>query len=208
MKLIIIGGLKGSGKTSLISKLIALLQRDKDINIAVIQNEVGEVKLPQQKDRLEVSGLSGGCICCTLTAGLSDMLSRLKREYDPEYVLVEASGEAMIEKVSGTVRDFMPEIRNCLGITVCDASEYRENMDSGLDVLIGSQLSGGDIIVLTKGDLVAPAAMDDVRGELIDSYPDKTVISGKMQDIAEELYRKIISTDTPKKIDYFSMRRR
>lgn len=204
MKVIVIGGMLGSGKTTLIKRMIEHLKKQpgyRENSIAVIQNEDGEVKLSAEEG-LEVDSLTGGCICCTLTAGLGDMLAELRKNYDPDYVLVEASGNAVIEKVSGTVREYMPEIRACRGLVLCDASEYRENMDSGLDVFLTSQLRSGDAAVLSKCDRLPRQDAEDIRAELASLLQGKEIFMFSDRGTDDALLEKMLGGKAPKRINY------
>ncbi len=85
MKLLIIAGFLGSGKTTLLLQvakhLAAASQR-----IAIIENEMGEVGVDGEYLTLEglhVQELLGGCICCTLAAGLVGTLEKVQRLFQP-----------------------------------------------------------------------------------------------------------------------------
>ena len=76
MKVMIIGGFLGSGKTTTILKLSRRLN-DSGKRIAIIVNEIGEIGL--DGDTLSGTGitteeLTSGCICCTLKISTSKMI--------------------------------------------------------------------------------------------------------------------------------------
>ena len=85
MKLLIIAGFLGSGRTTLLlevaRRLVAVPQK-----IAIIENEVGEIgidgKYLHQKG-LQVQELFGGCVCCTLSADLVSTLEKIEKLYQP-----------------------------------------------------------------------------------------------------------------------------
>ncbi len=71
MKLIVVAGFLGSGKTSLLLEIARHLVDD-GRTVAVIENEIGEVGIDGRliaEQGLVVRELFGGCICCTLAVG-------------------------------------------------------------------------------------------------------------------------------------------
>jgi G3E family GTPase len=79
MKLLLVTGFLGSGKTSLILAL-ARAARERGRRTAIIVNEIGEIGIDDQLMRrldLDVWELTNGCICCTLTADLITTLQKL-----------------------------------------------------------------------------------------------------------------------------------
>ena len=92
MKVIILGGFLGSGKTTVLLQMAPLIREisKKEMALAVIENEIGEVSVDSRlRQGYEVRELFSGCICCTLTSDLGSALREIGWEYDPEYVLVE-----------------------------------------------------------------------------------------------------------------------
>ncbi|MCL2826870.1 MAG: hypothetical protein FWD72_05650, partial [Eggerthellaceae bacterium] len=69
IRLDIVTGFLGAGKTTLINKLLA--EAFAGERVAVVENEFGEVGidgdlLALSNENLRVSELSNGCICCSL----------------------------------------------------------------------------------------------------------------------------------------------
>ncbi len=78
----IVAGPKGSGKTTLINRL---LTEPLFANSAVILNDFGEVALQNalvEKAEDGFIALGSGCVCCTVRGALTDGLERLLRDLD------------------------------------------------------------------------------------------------------------------------------
>ena len=105
MNLLLFSGFLGSGKTSLVLRVVQYAL-DKNIKVAILVNEIGEVGIDNQLMRqldMNVWELLGGCICCTLSADLVSTLEQLDREYAPELVIIEPSGAADPRSISDGV---------------------------------------------------------------------------------------------------------
>lgn len=100
MKIDIISGFLGAGKTTLIKKLIKEeLYKEK---VAIIENEYGEVGIDGnllRKENIEVKEITSGCICCTITGDFKKAILDIIKEYRPERIIVEPSGVAKLSQV-------------------------------------------------------------------------------------------------------------
>ena len=93
----IISGFLGSGKTTLMNHL--LRGQTGDLKLALIVNDFG--KIPLDGDLLNREGysmkeLASGCVCCTLRGPLSDTLAAFALEEDPDIILMETTGVAIL----------------------------------------------------------------------------------------------------------------
>lgn len=95
---LLLTGYLGSGKTTLVNKILG---NNKGIKFAVIVNDIGEVNIDadliekggvvdQQDDSLVA--LQNGCICCTLKMDLVKQLSDIVKQHRFDYIVIEASG--------------------------------------------------------------------------------------------------------------------
>ena len=87
-------GYLGSGKTTLVNRILA---NEKGINFAVIVNDIGEVNI--DADLIQQGGvvnqnddslvaLQNGCICCTLKMDLVEQLNDIVAEQRFDYIVI------------------------------------------------------------------------------------------------------------------------
>ena len=85
MKIDIISGFLGAGKTTFIKRLLNTSLKDE--KIVLIENEFGEVSVDSEflsESKIDIKELSQGCICCSLqgdfTKSLKEVLDKLRSE--------------------------------------------------------------------------------------------------------------------------------
>ncbi len=159
----LVTGFLGSGKTTLISRLLAHPDMGET---AVIVNELGEVgidhHLLRRVDERTVL-LASGCVCCTLRGDLADELrdldSRRARGEIPAFkrVVVETTGLADPAPIVYTLAA-EPVVRHHY---VLDAVVATVDACHGLvEEESVKQAAVADVIVVTKGDMADPAEVE------------------------------------------------
>ena len=95
VKIDIIGGYLGAGKTTFLNKLL----RDglKSERVVIIENEFGDEPVDDailEDAGLEMRTLPSGCICCTLKADFITSIEDIVAKCDPDRILIEPTGLA------------------------------------------------------------------------------------------------------------------
>jgi G3E family GTPase len=186
-------GFLGSGKTSLLKRLLRL-PRLRDT--AVLINELGEVGL----DHLlvdtvdeEVVLLQSGCVCCTIRGDLRDaigrLLGRMRRGEIPPFgrLVIETTGLADPGPIVATL-SADPALRHHvrLGnvVTVVDAVDGDSNLEAFPEAL--KQAAVADRIVLSKIDLVGREAVAPLRTRLAALNPTAVLHESSADSAAAE----------------------
>lgn len=160
----VIGGFLGAGKTTLLNHV---LRNAGGVRFGVIVNDFGAINVDAaliEGSDGETLSLANGCVCCTLAGGLAQALAGLRaRSQPPEHVLVEASGVSdprAILQVGYVASGYAPQA--C--IVLADAEAVRRHAaDRYVGETVLRQLSGADIVVLSKTGLVSPGELRATR---------------------------------------------
>ena len=146
MKLLVVAGFLGSGKTTVLLDL-ARRMTDDGLSLAIVENEIGEVGVDGEVVRrhgLPVRELFGGCICCTLQTGLAETLRAIEAEYAPDWAVVEPTGLAAPGDVVTTLRAFMPSLERTAVLTLVDAERW-EMLWEVVEPLVTAQVEAADV---------------------------------------------------------------
>lgn len=211
-------GYLGSGKTTLVNKILA---NEKGLKFAVIVNDIGEVNIDasliekggvvDQSDDSLVA-LQNGCICCTLKVDLVKQLSDIVSMNKFDYIVIEASGICEPAPIAQTINvypqmypDMAKEGRAKLDaiVTVVDARRMCDEFSAGNDLLnkkleeddienlLIQQIEFCNIILLNKAADVTAEELGKVKAIIRALQPKAEMIECNYGDVDIE---KIIGT--------------
>ncbi|TGD62106.1 GTP-binding protein [Tabrizicola sp. WMC-M-20] len=175
----VLTGFLGAGKTSLLNNL---LRATHGRRFAVIVNEFGEAGIDGEllaSGADEVIEMANGCVCCSVRGDLLRTLHTLLPKIgDYDGVVIETSGLADPGPVAQTLlMDDVLREKLCLDgiVTVVDALHILDQL--GAQAEAAEQVAFADLIVLSKTDLVTPAAVAAVTSRLRSANPGATVVT-------------------------------
>ena len=161
----VVTGFLGSGKTTLVNRILAEQHGRK---IAVIINEFGEISVDGQlvltDDQEDLVEFNNGCLCCTVRGDLIDTLAKLKDRTELEAILIETTGLADPAPVASTffiADEIKSDTRLDSFVTLADAVNLETNLEQSEEAQ--EQIAFADIILLNKMDLVSEEQAADVE---------------------------------------------
>lgn len=215
---LLLTGYLGSGKTTLVNKILA---NKKGIKFAVIVNDIGEVNI--DADLIEAGGvvdqkddslvaLQNGCICCTLKMDLVQQLNEIVSQQKFDYIVIEASGICEPAPIAQTICAY-PQMYPDLAkkgkavldsiVTVVDARRMCDEFSAGSDLLkkdlqeddlenlLIQQIEFCNIILLNKVDDVSKDELGLVKKIIRSLQPKAEIIECNYGDVDLD---KIINT--------------
>lgn len=207
---LLLTGYLGSGKTTLVNKILA---NKKGIKFAVIVNDIGEVNI--DADLIEKGGVVGkkddslvalqnGCICCTLKMDLIEQLKEITSMKKFDYIVIEASGicePAPIAQTICSIPTLGPEyikdgvVRLDSIVTVVDALRMKDEFANGDDLmkkdldeedlasLVIQQIEFCNIILLNKVSEVESHELDKLKHIIHAIQPKAEILECNYGDI-------------------------
>ena len=100
LKIDIISGFLGAGKTTLIKKLLSSALKGQ--KIVLIENEFGDIGIDGgflKEAGVQINEMNSGCICCSLVGDFKKALNKVYDEYKPERIIIEPSGVGKLSDV-------------------------------------------------------------------------------------------------------------
>ena len=177
VKIDIISGFLGAGKTTLIRKLLgeALVGEQ----VVLIENEFGEIGIDGgflKEAGIEIREMNSGCICCSLVGDFGEALREVIRTYNPDRILIEPSGVGKLSDVIKAVQGAAEECGAKLNsyTTVVDAKKcqmYMKNFGEFFD----NQIKYAGAIIMSRTDIVSEEKAAEVMA-LLRGINDKAAI--------------------------------
>jgi len=191
MDVLIIGGFLGSGKTTLLLRL-AKVYIERGRRTALVVNESGEVGVDGATIKAEgynAVELPEGCICCTLSGTLQSALRNIKRDIDPDVIIIEPTGLALPHKVSELVHRAMIDEDSCSIIGIADVERFDALLEKK-EEFYKMQMSGSDFVLINKIDVAKPGQVEHITGWFSRNFPNKKVyaVSAKTGENMDSLY--------------------
>lgn len=193
MHLLLISGFLGSGKTSLVLRMVQYAI-DKNIKIAILVNEIGEVgidnQLMHQLD-LNVRELLNGCICCTLSADLVTTLHQLEADYSPDLVIIEPSGAADPRSILSAMPYYKgTPFESFETISVLDPLRI-EILLEVMTPLVSSQIQHANLVLISKCDQATPEEIEHARQAAAEYNPEAKVLEFKLDTSLDTLLKEV-----------------
>lgn len=201
LPVLLLTGYLGSGKTTLVNRM---LSNRSGIKFAVIVNDIGEVNI--DADLIQKGGVVGksdeslvalqnGCICCTLKVDLINQIRDIALQDRFDYLVIEASGICEPEPIAQSICTIPQLARLDSIVTVVDALRLRDEFGCGeslvrkdigeedLASLVIQQIEFCNVIVLNKASEVLPEELNRIRCIVKALQPAAQIIDADWCDI-------------------------
>jgi G3E family GTPase len=180
---VIVSGMLGSGKTSMVESLLNAVGA---ADTAVIVNEAGEINidgavLSESAGGMPIATLSNGCVCCSLQSDLVNTVQDLMQfrrasEQEPfSRVVLECSGISRPGPIVSSLQDLASFRFKLHLVTTYDCSRPALHTVDFEDAV--AQLAAAGTIVLTKIDLVANERRNEALEAVIAINPLARVVN-------------------------------
>ncbi len=194
MRLIVITGFLGSGKTTFLTK-VARRATQRGLKVGILVNEVGEIGIDDQFMKqlgLNVWEILGGCVCCALSADLISTIETLRNDYQVDIILVEPSGAADPKAVLSIINDFdTGTFSSKFQIAIMDALRI-EMLVEVLLPLTTSTIENANLVFINKAD-VASSEQVDYAVETVKSINNEIQIHkvSMKKDLSSSLWKEL-----------------
>lgn len=153
MKILIISGFLGAGKTTFIKEMVKRCKGE----FAILENEyssldIDSAKLTDNSDKSKINiwEMTEGCICCSTKGDFATSVLTIANALDPEYLVVEPSGVGMLGNVIDNIKQIEYERIGLLApITIVDGYNFSSRFDEFKDLYI-NQIKFAKTIVVSK----------------------------------------------------------
>ena len=185
VKIDIISGFLGAGKTTLIKKL--LKDGFQGEQVVLIENEFGEIGIDGgflKEAGVEIREMNSGCICCSLVGDFGTSLKEVVTKYNPDRILIEPSGVGKLSDVIKAVQGVQDEVDIKLNsyTTVVDAKKckmYMKNFGEFFD----NQIQYAGAIIMSRTDIATEKKVQESLELLRSLNKDAAIITTPIENL-------------------------
>ena len=165
MKILIISGFLGAGKTTFIQSLVKETGKD----FAILENEYGAENIDSQRfdDRkINIWELTENCICCSGKADLANSVLTIANAIDPEYLIIEPTGVGKLNNIITILQKIQYEKISILSpITIVDINSVHQYSKEYADLYL-DQIENSGTLILSKSENVSNDEKQEVKNYL------------------------------------------
>ena len=175
VKIDIISGFLGAGKTTLIQKL--LKEALADSKLVLIENEFGEIGIDSgflQESGVTIREMNSGCICCSLAGDFKTSLLEVLETYAPDRIIIEPSGVGKLSEVVQAVESAGQHLEITGKVAVVDVNKCKMYLKNFGEFFL-NQVQEADTILLSR---TGSASAEKVQkaAEMLRQHNDHAVI--------------------------------
>lgn len=186
VKIDIISGFLGAGKTTLIQKL--LKQSFNGQKVVLIENEFGEIGIDGsilKQAGIQIREINSGCICCTLVGDFNLALKEVIQQYRPDRILIEPSGVGKLSDVMKACQKIAvkEDVQINLCIAVADALKYRM-YSRNFSEFYNNQIENAKTVILSRTQKMDDKKLAEVVKEIHARNPNASVITTPWDELS------------------------
>ncbi|MDO5732731.1 MAG: GTP-binding protein, partial [Eubacteriales bacterium] len=193
MKVLLLSGFLGAGKTTFIKAMMEATHRP----YVIFENEFSDVNIDADLFRsdveegadLNVYELNDGCICCNRQGSFSSSLFVIQNTLDPDILIVEPSGVAKLSALIDLVEQVEGEqIQLLEPLCLIDATAFFKQVDRYPEIY-QDQLLAAHRIQLTKTEQLSEDEISAVCDKVLELNPNVSIFREHYRH-ADEAYWK------------------
>lgn len=199
MKILLVSGFLGAGKTTFIKEMA------KNINLefVVLENEYADIGIDRDfldEKNLNVWEMSEGCICCSMKGDFKSSIKKIYFEINPEYLVIEPTGVGMLSSIIENIREINNnDIEILSPLTLIDITSFNEYLETFNNFFIDNLKNTGKVI-LTKLENYNPFDIENIKNEISKINNNLVIITDDYRTFPKEWFGEILNKNIDNKI--------
>ena len=199
MKILLVSGFLGDGKTTFIKEMA------KNINLefVVLENEYADIGIDGDfldEKNLNVWEMSEGCICCSMKGDFKSSIKKIYSEINPEYLVIEPTGVGMLSSIIENIREINNnDIEILSPLTLIDITSFNEYLETFNNFFIDNLKNTGKVI-LTKLENYNPFDIENIKNEIFKINNNLEIITDDYRTFSKEWFGEILNKNIDNKI--------
>lgn len=169
IKLDIISGFLGAGKTSFIKRILKAFETKAE-KIVILINEFGDMGIDGdlvKRDGYDLYEITKGCLCCSLKEDFTSTLLKISKDIAPDRVILEPSGIFVVQEAIEliTQNGLLDKYRINNLITIVDTMYLSQNYNS-IGTFLEKQIQSASKLILSKVQFITEEEKEKIIVQL------------------------------------------
>lgn len=194
MKVLVVSGFLGAGKTTFIRELARRIEGA----VVVLENEFGEVGVDGDllaDVPIEVVELAQGCICCTMRTDFLRAVDEIGRRFHPDVLLIEPTGIGSLSLILSSLSKGAGDgVSLVPPVTVVDAESFGDYIEVFGD-FYRDQISSAPTLVVTKSEALPEEELEAVLKGLFALNPEADVVFPPYAELPPEWWDGLLGAE-------------
>ena len=193
MKILIISGFLGAGKTTFIKELAKRTKNE----IAIFENEYGaegvDGDILKEVTEVNIWELTEGCVCCSAKGDFAASVLTIANTVNPEFLVIEPTGVAMLSNLVNNLKQIEYEhIKLMAPIVIADAlslDRYKKEFPE----IYNNQIEFADTVIFSKSENLALSEKEKLINEVSKINSACTIISDHYSTLPDTWFDSILT---------------
>ena len=201
IKVDVISGFLGAGKTTLIKHLLGHVYKNE--NVVLIENEFGEIGIDGgflKEAGIEIREMNSGCICCSLVGDFATSLKEVVDTYHPERIIIEPSGVGKLSDVEKAVLDVAGSLDLEIShkIVVADVTKCKMYLKN-FGEFYKNQIENANTIILSRTDIAKEEKVEEALNILKELNGAAAIVTTPVDRLEDEVLLKALENKSSAK---------
>lgn len=196
MKILIVSGFLGAGKTTFIKEMAKKTGKD----FAILENEYGAEGI--DGDRLQSASMgqvniwemTEECICCSAKGDFAESVLTIANSVDPEFLIVEPTGVAMPDRIVQNLQQIEYERITLLApVTIVDGQNFHAHIHE-YPLLFQSQIECASTLLVSKSEHLSSDEKTQLERRLRELNSKADIVTDHYSKMSTEKWQQLLTT--------------
>ncbi len=177
VKVDLISGFLGAGKTTLIKKMFeSNISKEQ---VVIIENEFGEIGIDGtflKEAGVQIREINSGCICCSLVGDFETSIKEVINKFNPDRIIIEPSGVGKLSDIVKAIMKVDAPLELNIVVTVVDGGKCKMYIKNFGEFYI-DQVKEAHNIVISKTDKLSEEKVQIALEQIKEINPNCSVIT-------------------------------
>ena len=201
MKILVVSGFLGAGKTTFIEAMTKRLERD----FVILENEYGEVGIDGdllKKDYDKIWEMTEGCICCSMKANFANSVMTIANSVDPEILIVEPTGVGMLSSIMNNIKKVQYDrIKILEPVTIVDPNCIDKYVKE-FEEIFTDQIKSSKFVVVSKTSGMSTEEIEKARKSIQQINPNAVINTNEFSSYDDSWWEQILEVSWNGDVDF------